>query len=68
MHRDQIENARSILAGRMRRSATTPGVVVGRASRNRGDPPAVTRPQVVEQLRAIDRTIVEAGRIGGPLP
>lgn len=60
MHRDQIENARSILAGRMRRSgdyatwwsAEPPGIEeIRRLSPVR---------QVVEQLRAIDRTIAEA--------
>jgi hypothetical protein len=60
MHRDQIENARSILAGRMRRSgdystwwsAEPPGI-----EEIRRLPPVR---QVIEQLRAIDRTVVEA--------
>jgi hypothetical protein len=60
MHRELVENARSLLAGRMRRSgdyatwwsAEPPGI-----ERIRRLPPAG---QVVEQLRAIDRTIAEA--------
>jgi hypothetical protein len=60
MHRDTTENARSLLAGRMRRSgdysawwsAEPPGV-----ERIRSLPPAR---QVVEQVRAIEGTIAEA--------
>ena len=60
MHRDLLENARSLLAGRKRRSgdytawwsAEPPGI-----ERIRSLPPAG---QVVEQVRAIDHAIAEA--------